>query len=174
MRGRHPTDVEILDWVVDGCEAEGLIDHLVECERCHALESELRAGAELLRRADLPDHAPRSWQAFSSQLRARLDRERRPFWGWSWLPALGAAGLVLALSLGVNRKAAFEPKPSTPLPAWTALPPDDADPGLAVLAALVDGDEGSGCDLARCLVSMTDEEGKRVAEGLGRELGGNL
>jgi hypothetical protein len=173
MRG-HPSEGEILDWVVDDRGAEGLADHLRECTRCSTLESELRDGVEQVRRADLPGLAPPSWQAFGGQLRARLDGETRPFWGWSWVPALSTVGLVLALSVGVGRGPAPEPRAPVLLPAWAALPPDEADPGLAVLAALVDGEESAGCDLTHCLVSMSEDEERRVAEGLGYELGRSL
>jgi hypothetical protein len=171
MRG-HPPEGEILDWVVDEREAAGLSAHLLECRRCRVLESELRDGVQRVRQADRADLVPPSWHAFASQLRVRLDREPQPLWTWSWIPALSAAALVLALSLGVSRGP--EPRAPLPLPAWTALPPDDADPGLAVLAALVDGEESAGCDLTHCLVSMSEDEERRVAEGLGQELGRSL
>jgi hypothetical protein len=83
---------------------------------------------------------------------------------------------VLATGLG-TRSIVTAPTHTAPrLPAWSALPPADEDPGLPVLEqvapAVADAAASAECgDLAECVVGLSDEESRALADALREKIG---
>src|SRR5262245_15029492 len=171
---------------------EGVADrdaraHSESCAHCRARLEQAAAGLELAREADVPEPSPLFWESFRRQVDRRIQAGDpapafRPF-GMGrlgpWLAA--AAAVVVAVAVLLPRAHAPAPAPSHDalLPAWSALPPADQDPGLDLLAAVVPGNTGLGplaeCQgLGDCLTeasTLSDEESAALADALRHELG---
>jgi hypothetical protein len=173
---------EILTDALEGAVSENVREHLRGCASCAARLESARAGLELARHAHVPDPPAMYWEAFPRQVGRRIERaesERRLV--RFVVPALAAAAaLVAAFAVLLPRS----PLPASPaaelLPAWSALPPAEEDAGLTLLEALAPtvADAGSlpGCrGLAACLVGLSEEESRALADAVqaaldGREL----
>src|SRR6185295_2592084 len=93
-----------------------------------------------------------------------------------------AAAVLAAVAVLVPRATTTTPAPAAPaaavLPAWTALPPADQDPGLDLVAAVVPGAGELGplteCQgLGDCMAeaaTLSDEDTAKLTDALRREL----
>ncbi|PYQ12613.1 MAG: hypothetical protein DMF80_16760 [Acidobacteria bacterium] len=177
--GAHVPDARLLE-VLEGA-GDGDRGHVQACPQCQARLVEARSGLALARAAAVPEPSPLYWDSFPRQVARRLhaEGERRAFWRRVSLgPALAAAvvlvGIVTFLPLTARQPA---PLPERPLPAWSALPPAEDDPGLDVLRAVTptvaEATPPAGCPrVDDCLVALSDEESQALADGLRRQLGG--
>ena len=172
---RHLPDETLMD-VVDEAATPAARAHVAACAECRGRVEEAREGLALARGADIPEPSPLYWQAFRRQVGRRVETEdRRASW-WRLVPiAAAAAGLVAMVPI------LHAPTPVGPsLPAWSALPPADQDPGLAILQgfATVGGDlvathEGRG--VTEYIATLSDDESRALADVLRDRLkGGEL
>jgi hypothetical protein len=169
----HPTEavlLDVLDGVADG-EARG---HVAACAECASRIEEARQGLALASQADVPEPSPLYWEAFRSQVGRRISVERRS--RRVVLAPLAAAALLAGVVAFLPRgDRVSSPVRVTTLPAWSALPAEDEEPGLGILTAL----DGRTDELATavdcrgtedCLADLSDEESRAVVDLLGREL----
>lgn len=181
----HPKDETLMDLVDDDGPAAAR-QHVAQCASCAARVAEARALAELARRVEVPEPPAFFWTAFRHDVHRRIAEERpRAAWRW-WLP-LTAVAVAGALALVVQRPQLWQHAPEVggvpsvasaqPLPAWSPLPPADADDGLPVLEGLaasggVDWDEGRG--LGSYLAGLSDEDSAALARALRESDGGGV
>lgn len=165
--------------------------HAEGCAQCQARLEEASAGLELARLAEVPEPGPFYWQSFRSQIGTRIQADHTaPRWRRlvlsPWLAVAAAAVVAVAVLLPASG-----PRPAPVadpgiaarmLPAWSALPPADQDPGLDLLAAVVPGVSEPGplaeCQgLGQCLgeaASLSDEDSVALEDALRRDLGADL
>jgi len=150
---------ESISAFVDGEASPGeeaaVRDHLASCERCRALERQMRAVGAGVRhvRGSVPDR-------FREGVFARLESEgvlpkrKKPFpaaWRWAAVP-LAAAAAALGLFLLTSREAVRGPVPPSPQGNAAALSTEDREM-LALLDILEDPapfdavDDAEGVDL---------------------------
>ena len=170
----HVPEPRLLEFL----EGKGGADraHVESCALCGARLSEARAGLALARDADMPEPSPFYWESLRRQVNSRLDAssERVPLWrSWRLGSVLAAAAVIAAIATFLP-VAAPPPHAERPLPAWSALPPADDDPGLDVLKAM--GPEvaevapAACAGMTECMVELSDEESQALAEHLRGEL----
>lgn len=173
MMTRHVSERELVDLALGaGTQAER--EHASGCAKCSSRLAELAEGLALTRQAEVPEPSALYWEALRRNVSRRIAEEPRPLAGWGRLVPLAAAAAVVALALSSGR--ALHPTRETPaavLPSWSALPPEEDDPGLVVLegVALGDGDltaweEGRG--IGAFLAGLSDADGSALAERLQR------
>jgi hypothetical protein len=180
MRGGHITDdvwVDLMAGVADANHRE----HVRQCTSCRETLDEVREGWDLARDADVPEPSPLYWESFRRGVGQKIADEAAPVsrggvLSLRWAVAM-AAMVVLSLSIFSlsHRTSTAPPRPGVVvLPAWSALPPAEADAGLSILASLDASDlaHASCRDVALCLADVSDEEGDRIAEALRHELKG--
>ena len=160
----HLSENELLDLTLgEGKDADR--DHAFACAACGSRLAELRQGLALARKADVPEPSPLYWEALRRNVSRRIADAPRPLAAWSRFLALASAAAVLAIALSSGRTSHTPVEgPAPALPAWSALPPPEEDPGLAVLEGLAhaDGDltaweEGRGLGAFLAELSETDE-----------------
>jgi hypothetical protein len=173
--GVHPTEAVLLD-VLDGVAEGQARKHVAACAECAARVEEARQGLALASQADVPEPSPLYWEDFRSQVGRRISVERR---SRRMVLAPLAAAAVLAGAIAFLPRGDHAPSSVrvATLPAWSALPPEDDDPGFGVLLALVGRTEELATTVdcrgtEDCLADLSDEESRAVADLLGRELGG--
>jgi hypothetical protein len=157
---RHVTDETLLDVIEGTADAESR-RHAEACAACAEGVEEARGGLALARAADVPEPSPLYWEAFRRNVGRRIESDSAGrSWHWVWLPFAAAAAVLLAVPV---LRPGLSPTPVPVLPAWSALPPADQDPGLAVLEGLdiadadlsaVDGER----DVVESLADLSDEE----------------
>ena len=122
--------------------------------------------------SEVPEPSPLYWEAFRRQVNRRIQGEGRRPWFRFLVPLAAAAGLVVALTRPLSAPTVSSvPVAASVLPAWSALPAADDDPGFEVLQAVA----SSGSDLAssyargsvqELLSDLSDEESQALAERL--------
>lgn len=176
--GAHASDGRLLE-VLEGTAVADR-PHVEACPHCQARLAEARAGLALAVNAEVPEPSPLYWESLRRQVSRAVEREgqRRPaFWRLPFGPALAAAAVLAGIVTflpGTHPPPA--PVPEQTLPAWSALPPAEDDPGLDVLRAVApvvaDAALPTGCSgVNECVVDLSDEESQALAEGLRREIG---
>ena len=183
VTGGHFGDDVLID-LLDGAASAEAIAHAASCVHCRARLDEAASGLELARSADIPEPSPLFWQSFRSQVDRRIESGDRPpvsrgFAVLPWLAAAAALVIAVAVLLPRAQAPAPAPVPSAVLPAWSALPPADEDPGLDLLAAVVPGASELGplveCQgLGDCMTeaaALSEEESATLTDALQRELG---
>jgi hypothetical protein len=171
MTTRHVSDPDLAD-VAFGAGKDADRDHAEGCAACSSRLEELREGLALARRAEVPEPSPLYWETLRRNVSRRIAEEPRPLAVWGRLLPLAAAALVVvAVALSGGRALHPTREAAPALPAWSALPPEEEDPGLVVLegVALGDGDltaweEGRG--LGAFLASLSDADERALAERL--------
>jgi hypothetical protein len=179
MMRTHLTDDVLMD-LCEGTAGPEARAHAEACDECRARVAEAAEGLVLAHRAGVPEPSPLYWPALRRNVGQRIDAAGRPRrWSWVAAPILATASVIAVV--------AFLPSPTAPppspvaaarLPAWSALPPAEEDPGLPVLADVAplmgDAVVAVSCqDVARCLSALDEEESGQLAEALRREWGVN-
>lgn len=172
----HVSEARLLEFL----EGKGGADraHVESCARCGARLAEARSGLALARDADMPEPSPFYWESLRRQVNGRLDAssERIPLWQRRRLGFVLAAAAAIAAIATLLPVAAPPPdaRPERPLPAWSALPPAEDDPGLDVLRALgpavAEVAPAACAGMAECVVQLSEEESEALAERLRGEL----
>jgi hypothetical protein len=176
----HLSDAQLMD-VLDGQETPRDAAHVAECPRCQGLVGEARTGLRLMEGpGEVPEPPGLYWETFRRQVGRRI-AEDEPVGRFSW-GALLAVAAVLVAAIGLLRA----PHPSAPTPvepklaAWSALPPDENDSGLALIQALGPSPDeiapAAGCEsVSDCVVDrLSEEESHAFLERMKTEPGGNL
>jgi hypothetical protein len=173
----HASDAALMD-LLDGSAGDRVLAHVARCPRCRTRVEEARSALAWTAQATVPEPAASYWDIVRRQVAARIVdppalRSRRPLWA---AVALAGAAMAALLTL-MPARVPTTPEPATvaALPAWSALPSEEDDPGLPVLEqvapTLVAGAPAVECsDLAACVADLTDEESGRLADELRREL----
>jgi hypothetical protein len=172
--------VDLLDGTGGDPEARA---HAAACEHCRARLERAASGLELAREADVPEPSPLFWDSFRRQVDRRIQAgDPAPVWrrfaAAPWLAVAAALLVAVAVLMPRGHAPAPDDARSPVLPAWSALPPAEEDPGLALLAVVVPGTTGLGplaeCQgLGDCLTeaaALSDEESDALTEALQREL----
>lgn len=165
---RHVPDETLMD-VVDDAATPAAQAHVAACAECRGRVEEAREGLALSREAEIPEPSPLYWQAFRRQVGRRVETESRRASWWRLVPIAAAAAGLIAMVPILHAPAPAPVGPS--LPAWSALPPVDQDPGLAVLQgfASTEGDlvathEGRG--VTEYIATLSDDESRALADVL--------
>jgi hypothetical protein len=173
----HLTDDVLMD-LCEGTAGPEARAHLDACGECRARVDEASDGLALARQAEVPEPSPLYWPALRGNVGRGIDAAGARRWSWWAPPVLAAAAVMAMVTFLPSREVPPSPAAvvATQLPAWSALPPADEDPGLPVLADVAplagDAVAAVSCqDVARCLATLDDEESTLLAEALGRELG---
>lgn len=169
----HLSEETLMD-VVDATADPRAREHAQACPSCRTRVSEAAEAWTMAQGTDVPEPSPLYWAAFRRQVDQRIHREtpRRRFVRFL-LPLAAAAGLVWAVAgpRTISPSPVASPPVATVLPAWSALPPVDEDPGFEVLQAMASG----GSDLALAydrggihefLWDLSEEESRALAERL--------
>jgi hypothetical protein len=109
---------------LDPAAEAGVKRHLEECAACRGFAKGIEDSLALLRTAHQEPIAASHYTAIRAGVLARLERERRPWRRWLWVPAL-AAGLAVAVLFVAMRPAkklavAVAPARKSELPAVVA------------------------------------------------------
>jgi hypothetical protein len=168
---RHPSDERLLDIALGGGGEEDV--HVRACPTCAERTREVRAGLDLALEADVPEPSALYWEALRKNVGRRIAEDPRRRLPWAWLVPLATAATALAVAVTVGHlPRPTERPPAAVLPAWTALPPADEDPGLLVLEGVAEStgtdltawEEGRG--LGAFLAGLSDSESRAVVDGL--------
>jgi hypothetical protein len=165
--------------LVDRLEGGGVgQDHLARCSACAARLAGLREGWRAAGQADGPEPSPLYWEAFRRRVGRQLEEGARARGRGAWLaPALVGAGAAVVAAVLLVPRATPPPSPMAgALPAWTALPPEDADAGLDLLEVVAaeggwDAAWPSGGGLA-WVEGLTEEDAVALAEALRGDVAG--
>jgi hypothetical protein len=173
----HVSDAALMD-LVDGAAGERAERHVARCASCRARVEDARIALDWAAQAAVPEPIPSYWDVFRRRVAQALveapaTRSRRPLWAAA---ALAGAAVVGAVMVGPARDP-VRPRetPMPALPAWSALPPTDEDAALPLLeevapivAVATPAVECS--DVSECVVGLTDEESRELAEALRAQL----
>jgi hypothetical protein len=167
----HVSDQTLMD-VAEGAAPERALAHVASCESCRGRVEEVRSALGLTARATWPEPAPMYWEVMRRRVAQGLSeappaRSRRPLWAAAGVAA--AAMVVLATGLRVRPPAEPPLHATAKLPAWSALPPADEDPGLPVLETLAPTMAAMSVecpDLADCVAGLSDDESRALADAL--------
>jgi hypothetical protein len=171
---KHLSEERLQD-VVEGGADEGARAHVTACSACRRRVDEAALGLALAHEAEVPEPSPLYWEGFRRQVGRRILSEDRTSWRWRLVPLLAAAAalVVIVPSLKAPRGAPGSLAPV--VPAWSALPPAEEDPGWVVLEGLAASDhelapprEGRG--VAELLGDLSDEESLALTDALRKKL----
>ena len=169
----HLTEETLMD-VVDGTAAPRAREHAEACPSCRTRVSEAAEVWGLAESSDVPEPPPLYWETFRRQVDRRIQSEGRArrIAFRLLVPLAATAGIVLAFTGSPSRV----PVPSGPvaasvLPAWSALPPADDDPGFEVLRAVATGNTDLASSYERgnvqdLLSDLSDDESQALADRL--------
>ena len=171
----HLEDDVLLDVIEESASAEAT-RHAAQCAACASRVAEARAGFALASGADAPEPSPLFWDAFRRRVALDIAAERpaRPVEAGSrarrvrlfLAPALLATAATVAVLSFVPRDQGPVAVSPSPMAAATAIP--GFDDGVDAAAAAIDD---LGCsDVAACVVSLTDEESRALADALRADL----
>jgi hypothetical protein len=173
----HASDAALMD-VLEGSAGDRVLSHVAGCERCRARVDEARSALGWTAQAAVPEPIGSFWDVFRRQVARRVVEptarpSRRPIWAAA---ALASAALIALVTL-VPERASVPPPSATvaALPAWSALPSEEDDPGLPVLEQIAPTATAAApavecADLAACVAGLTDEESDDLADALRQEL----
>jgi hypothetical protein len=167
----HLKDATLMD-VVDGTADPRARAHVAACPTCGARVAEVAETWVLAQASDVPEPLPVYWEVFRRQVDRRIQGEGRRQWLRLLVPLAAAAGLVVALPGGnAPVPVALTPSAANVLPAWSALPPAEEDPGLDVLRAVVSAESDLASSYERngiheWLSDLSDEESQVLTERL--------
>jgi len=171
MMTRHLSEGELVDLALGATGKDR--EHAAGCASCSFRLEELQQGLALARKADVPEPSPLYWDALRRNVSRRIAEEPRPLANWGrLLPLVAAAAALLAIALSGGHALRQLRHVSAPvLPSWSALPPEEDDPGLVVLEGLArtEGEltaweEGRG--LGAFLADLSEADELALADGL--------
>ena len=171
---KHLSDEKLMDLVEGAGEGEAR-EHLAACPACRARVEEAGHGLALARSADVPEPSALYWEAFRRQVGRRLVLEHRTSWRWRLIPLLAAAAAMIVVVPSIRGPRLNPTSRAAVVPAWSALPPADDDPGLSVLAGFA-ASEGEllppreGREVTELLGDLTEEESLALADALRAQL----
>jgi hypothetical protein len=176
--GAHLTDDVLMD-VCEGTAGPEARAHVEACAECRGRVAEASEGLVFARQVDAPEPSPLYWPALRRNVATAIDASPRRARLWWAPPALAAAAARVVIAvLPLRTQTPVAPQsPVAVLPAWSALPPAEDDPGLPVLAGVApqaaDALVGVSCqDVSGCLATLSDEEDAQLADALAQEWGG--
>ncbi len=169
----HLSEEALMDVVDDTADAGGR-EHAFACPTCRARVGEVAEAWALAQRSDIPEPSPFYWAAFRRQVEQRIHGERRGRRVVQFLlPLAAAAGLVWAVASPrtISPRPVASPPVAILLPAWSALPPVEEDPGFEVLQAVASGGSDVASSYERSgihefLSELSEEESRALAERL--------
>jgi hypothetical protein len=171
---KHLSEERLLD-VVEGAADEGARSHVTACPACRRRVDEAALGLALAYEADVPEPSPLYWEAFRSQVGRRILSEDRTSWRWRLVPLLAAAAALVVIVPSLKAPGGAPGSLAPVVPAWSALPPAEEDPGLVVLQGLAASDselapprEGRG--VAELLGDLSEEESLALTDALRKKL----
>jgi hypothetical protein len=169
---KHLSEERLLD-VVEGAADENARAHVAVCSACRRRVDEAALGFALAHEADVPEPTPLYWEAFRRQVGRRILSEDRTSWRWRLVPVLAAAAALVVIVPSLKAPAPGSLVPV--VPAWSALPPAEEDPGWIVLQGLAASDpelapprEGRG--VAELLGDLSEEESLALTDALRKRL----
>ncbi len=169
---KHLSEERLLD-VVEGAAAEDARAHVAACPACRRRVDEAALGLALAHEAEVPEPTPLYWEAFRRQVGRRILSEDRTSWRWRLVPLLAAAAALIVIVPSLKAPAGGSLAPV--VPAWSALPPAEEDPGWVVLEGLAASDpelapprEGRG--VAELLGDLSEEESLALTDALRKKL----
>jgi hypothetical protein len=131
---KHVSEPALLD-VLEGGGAASAREHVAACAACAARLAEATEGWLLALGADVPEPSPFYWASMRRDVGQRIESPRPTRWRVILpLSLLAAAAAAAALSIGPAVRPSTAPSPL--VPAWSALPPEEADHGLPALEGL--------------------------------------
>jgi hypothetical protein len=167
----HLPEETLMD-VVDGTADPRAREHVGACETCGSRVAEAAMAWSLAQASEVPEPSPLYWEAFRRQVGRRIEGEGHRQWLRFLVPLAAAAGLVVTLTRPPSAPSLSSvPVATGVLPAWSALPAAEDDPGFEVLQAVASG----GSDLAssydrgsvqELLSDLSDDESQALAERL--------
>jgi hypothetical protein len=177
MRSRHLNDEEAARFVFnEACPAD-VVAHYERCDRCRERVATARESWRLVSEVDVPEPSPLFWEAQRRRISRSIDAAAAHSWTWRWVTAAAAATALVAAVL-IPRLSVTPEKPQSiiTIPAWSPLPPAEEDEILPIIEqAIQEGDAGwNGCHLGNCVVDLSEDESRAVADLLRREMGRNL
>ena len=168
---RHLSEQSLLDLAESGGGSAERA-HVAACVTCSSRVEDLRATLAAASRADVPEPSPLYWEAMRRNVGRRIAEEPTRSWS-AWLaPAVATAAVaVVAVALTIGRPVVPRPVVEPPLPSWSALPPAEDDPSLAVIEglAMADGSLGAmeeGRGVGAFLAGLSDEDYQALEESL--------
>ena len=173
----HVPEPALLD-VLEGGGAWSDRAHVVACPTCAARLAEAGEGWTLARGADVPEPWPSYWASLRRAVGRKMEAARRRRIRWAVILPLSVLAAAGAAALSVGPAARPSIAPSTVVPAWSALPPEDADDGLPVLQglALAGGDLalwGDSLGIGPFLAGLSEEDSQALVTSL-RSAGGEV
>jgi hypothetical protein len=163
----HLDDDVLLDVMEGRAEAEAA-GHARGCAECAARLAEAGEGLALAASADVPAPSPLFWTAMRSRIAAGLTAPPRRARAALFAPALFAAAAMIAAALYLPATSPLAPRPT---PIARSSPELEA---VTVADAPLSVEELAECrDVEECVVSLSDEESRAVAETLRAALARN-
>jgi len=172
----HVSEPALLDFL-EGGGAPSDREHVAACPACAARLAEVTEGWSLALGADVPEPSPFYWASMRRGVGGRIEAPRQTRWRVILpLSLLAAAAAAATLSFGPAVRPSIAPSPL--VPAWSALPPEDADEGLPVLEGLAlagadltpwDDSQGVGPFLA----GLSQEDSRALVTALRTSGGGS-
>jgi hypothetical protein len=166
----HVPEPALLD-VLEGGGARSDRAHVAACPTCAARLAEAGEGWALARGAEVPEPLPFYWASLRRAAGRRVEAAppRRIRWAVILPLSILAAAGAAALSIGPASRPSIAP--SNVVPAWSALPPEDADESLPVLRglALAGGDLAAWGDsqgIGPFLAGLSDEDSRALVTSL--------
>jgi hypothetical protein len=165
----HVSEPALLD-VLEGGGARSDRAHVAACPTCAARVAEAGEGWALARGADVPEPLPFYWASLRRAVGRRVEAPPRRF-RWAVILPLSVLAAAGAAALSVGPAVRPSIAPSTVVPAWSALPSEDADEGLPVLQglALAGGDLapwGDSQGIGPFLAGLSEEESQALVTSL--------
>lgn len=161
----HLEDDVLLD-VIEGAASVEAARHARECAQCAGRLADAREGLALAAGAEAPEPSPLFWHGFRRRVAAGIETELpRLRFGRFLTPALLATAATVAVLSFIPR----DPALVLVSPAPRALAPVVAEGDEAAVDAAASEDLGCS-DVAACVVSLTDEESRALADALRADL----
>lgn len=168
----HVSDGRMIDLLEDrGSPADWA--HVASCQACRSRLEEGRSAADLLAKTDIPEPPGLYWEALRRNVSRQIAEEPEARSRWSWVvPLVAAAAAVLVIGISIVDRGPVLPD-AVALPAWSALPPVEADDDLLVVSGFAtDGEElewvgfEEGRGLGAFVANLSDDESEALVQAL--------
>ena len=168
----HVSDGRMIDLLEDhGSPADWA--HVASCQACRSRLDDGRSAVDMAARADVPEPPGLYWEALRRNVSRRIAVEPEKRSRWSWVvPLVAASAAVLVIGISMVDRGPVLPVGAV-LPAWSALPPVEADDDLLVVSGFAtDGEEmewagfEEGRGLGAFVANLSDDESAALVEAL--------